>query len=68
MDAALDAFSRRLGTLPQHRALQLPRLPFTAATMSSAAAVRGIGYVMGAPKASWTAARTCHRRGVGGRS
>ena len=48
MDAALDAFARRLGTEPQRAPTPSVRL-LTSATMSSAAAIEGTGYVMGAP-------------------
>ncbi len=48
MDAALDAFAHRLGC-PDQAAASI-RLPFTAATRSSAAIVGGTAYVMGAPE------------------
>lgn len=50
MEAALDAFGRALGGAPERRAVPTARLPFTSATMSSAATVAGTGYVMGAPE------------------
>jgi calcium-translocating P-type ATPase len=50
MDAALDTFARRLGLTRQGRVVPTARVPFTSAAMSSAAAVAGTGYVMGAPE------------------
>lgn len=50
MDAALDAFARRLGNQPATRAPATARLPFTSTAMSSAAVVDGTAYVMGAPE------------------
>lgn len=52
MDAAIDAFSQRLGLVPADAAVEGSgaRLPFTSATMSSAAVVDGTTYVMGAPE------------------
>ena len=50
MDAALDAFSRRLPTSSVAPAGPGLRLPFTSATRSSAAVVDGTAYVMGAPE------------------
>jgi len=50
MDAALDAFHHRLRAPPSDRSTPSARLPFTSATMSSAAAVGGVGYVLGAPE------------------
>ena len=48
MDAALDAFARRLGDQPATRLPATQRLPFTSTAMSSAAVVGGTAYVMGA--------------------
>ncbi|MEO6512732.1 MAG: cation-transporting P-type ATPase, partial [Nocardioides sp.] len=50
MDAALDAFARRLGHPPETRTPATARLPFTSTAMSSAALVGGTAYVMGAPE------------------
>ena len=50
MDAALDAFARRLGDPPVSRSSTTDRMPFTSANMSSAAVVDGTTYVMGAPE------------------
>jgi len=50
MDAALDAFARRLGQAPESRSTASARMPFTSATLSSAAVVDGTTYVMGAPE------------------
>ncbi len=50
MDAALDAFGRRLGHPADDGSAVLLRLPFTAATRSSAAVVDGTVVVMGAPE------------------
>ncbi|MGE0170334.1 cation-translocating P-type ATPase [Nocardioides sp.] len=50
MDAALDAFARRLeGGAPSPGAAAV-RIPFTAAARCSAAVVDGTAYVMGAPE------------------
>lgn len=48
MDAAFDAFARRLAVGEQ--AIPLARRPFTAAARSSAAVLDGTAYVMGAPE------------------
>ena len=50
MDAALDVLSRRLGMTSHDQTTPSIRLPFSPATRSSAAAVKGVGYVMGAPE------------------
>ena len=50
MDAALDAFAQRAGSPPAARVEATSRLPFSSATMSSAAVVAGRTYVMGAPE------------------
>ncbi len=50
MDAALHTFARRLAGVTDVSGPAAVRLPFTAAARSSAAAVGGAAYVMGAPE------------------
>ncbi|MET0821988.1 MAG: cation-transporting P-type ATPase [Aeromicrobium sp.] len=50
MDAALDAFSRRMGADPASRPTPWVRLPFTSERMCSAAVVDERAVVMGAPE------------------
>ncbi|GAA0970617.1 Calcium-transporting ATPase [Nocardioides aquaticus] len=50
MDAALDSFASRLGLPEAGSSAPSARLPFTSASLSSAAALDGVGYLMGAPE------------------